>query len=87
MPRKGQPPPAVIGTGPATGNATPTGPVNLNGASAEQLERLPGVGPATAAAIITWRQQHGGFRSVQDLLQVRGIGPAKMEALREQVTV
>ena len=87
VPRKGQAPPPVLGPGPAGDGSTPSGPVNLNTATAEQLEALSGVGPATAHAIITWRQQHGRFRSVQDLLQVRGIGPAKLEALRDQVTV
>jgi competence protein ComEA len=87
VPRKGQAPPPVLGSGPTGDGSTPTGPVNLNTATAEQLEGLSGVGPATAHAIITWRQQHGRFRSVQDLLQVRGIGPAKLEALRDQVTV
>jgi competence protein ComEA len=87
VPRKGQAPPPVLGPGPTGDGSTPSGPVNLNTATAEQLEALSGVGPATAHAIITWRQQHGRFRSVQDLLQVRGIGPAKLEALRDQVTV
>lgn len=87
VPRRGQVPPAVVGPAPSGGGSTPSGPVNLNSATAEQLETLSGVGPATAQAIITWRQQHGRFRSVQDLLQVRGIGPAKLEALRAQVTV
>jgi competence protein ComEA len=87
VPRKGQAPPPVVGPGPTGGGSTPSGPVNLNTATAEQLEALSGVGPATAHAIVTWRQQHGRFRSVQDLLQVRGIGPAKLESLRDQVTV
>jgi competence protein ComEA len=87
VPRKGQTPPPVLGPGPAGDGSTSSGPVNLNTATAEQLDALSGVGPATAHAIITWRQQHGRFRSVQDLLQVRGIGPAKLEALRDQVTV
>ena len=87
VPRKGQTPPPVLGPGPAGDGSTSSGPVNLNTATPEQLEALSGVGPATAHAIITWRQQHGRFRSVQDLLQVRGIGPAKLEALHDQVTV
>ena len=87
VPRKGQAPPPVVGPGPTGGGSTPSGPVNLNTATAEQLEALSGVGPATAHAIVTWRQQHGRFRSVQDLLHVRGIGPAKLESLRDQVTV
>jgi competence protein ComEA len=62
-----------------------TGPVSLNSATAEQLDTLDGVGPATARKIIEWRTQHGGFRSVADLAQVPGIGPKKLAALREQV--
>jgi competence protein ComEA len=63
------------------------GPVPLNTADAALLETLPGVGPATAGAIITWRDAHGPFRTVEQLLEVRGIGPAKFEALRDLVVV
>jgi competence protein ComEA len=77
---------AAVGA-PATGAITPAGPVNLNNASPEELDQLPGVGPATAAAIIAHRDQHGPFGSVDDLADVRGIGPAKLEALRGLVTV
>jgi competence protein ComEA len=90
VPRKGQAPPAVIGTGSGSGDgsgAAAGAPVDLNTATEVELEALPGVGPATAQAIISWRQEHGGFRSVQDLLEVRGIGPAKLAALRDHVTV
>jgi competence protein ComEA len=65
----------------------PTGPVNLNSAGPDVLDQLPGVGPATAAAIVAHREQHGPFASVDDLADVRGIGPAKLEALRGLVTV
>lgn len=61
--------------------------VDLNTATPDQLEELPGVGPATAAAIVDHREQHGPFRSVEGLLDVRGIGDAKLEALRDLVTV
>lgn len=64
-----------------------TAPVNLNTASAEELQTLDGVGPATAADILGYRSQHGGFRSVEDLDQVPGIGPKTMEALRDKVVV
>lgn len=67
--------------------STPSGPVDLNTATAEQLDVLPGVGPATAAAIIAHREQVGPFQSVEDLLEVRGIGDAKLEQLRPLVTV
>ncbi len=63
------------------------GPVDLNTATAEQLDALPGVGPATAAAIVAHRDEHGPFASVDALLDVRGIGPAKLDALRSLVTV
>jgi competence protein ComEA len=68
----------------ATGTA-PAAPVNLNTATPEQLDTLEGVGPATAQKIIDWRTEHGGFRSVEDLAQVPGIGPKRMDALREKV--
>ena len=63
------------------------GPVDLNSATAEQLDTLPGVGPATAAAILTYRTRHGRFKTVTELLEVPGIGPSKLEALRPLVTV
>ncbi|MDX6715093.1 MAG: competence protein ComEA [Baekduia sp.] len=62
-------------------------PVNLNSATAEQLDTLDGVGPATAQKILEYRAQHGGFRSVDDLSQVSGIGPKRLEALRGRVVV
>jgi competence protein ComEA len=61
--------------------------VDINRASAAELEELPGVGPATAEAIIAHRDQNGPFASVDDLLDVRGIGEAKLEQLRDRATV
>ena len=63
------------------------GPVNINTATAEQLEELPGVGPAIAAAILDERERRGRFTTVDDLLDVRGIGDARLEQLRDLVTV
>ena len=77
---------AAVGTGGAAG-AAPSGPINLNSATAEQLDTLDGVGPATAQKILEYRTQHGGFSSVDDLAQIPGIGPKKLEALKTQVTV
>ncbi len=87
LPAVGEAVPSV--TGDATG-ASPTqdaGPLDLNTATLEQLDTLPGVGPATAAAIVEERDRRGGFRSVDDLLDVRGIGEAKMAQLRSRVRV
>lgn len=67
--------------------AVPAGPVPINAATAEQLDALPGVGPATAAAIVAHREQHGPFSSIDGLADVRGIGPAKLEAIRPMVTL
>ena len=54
-------------------------------ATAEQLDTLDGVGPATAAKILEWRRQHGGFRSIDDLGEIPGIGPKRLAALRAKV--
>jgi competence protein ComEA len=69
------------------GAAAPTGPLDLNTATAEQLDALPGVGPSTAEAILDYRKEHGRFRSVDELLEVRGIGEAKLAELRSKVRV
>jgi competence protein ComEA len=61
--------------------------INLNSATSDQLDTLPGVGPSTAKAIISYRTRKGPFGKVEDLLNVPGIGPAKVEAIRDQVTV
>lgn len=63
------------------------GMVNLNDADEIALETLPGVGPATAKAIIDYRTQHGKFRSVDDLLNVRGIGPSKLSQIKPHARV
>jgi competence protein ComEA len=79
-----------VAMAPAAGDGAggvPSAPVNLNTATAEQLDTLDGVGPATAAKILDYRKQHGGFRSVEDLGQVSGIGPKRLEALRGKVVV
>lgn len=65
----------------------PAGPIDLNTATEAELDTLPGVGPATATAIISHREDAGPFRTVDDLLDVRGIGEAKLEAMRDLVTV
>ena len=69
------------------GTAEALGPLDLNRATVDDLDALPGVGPATASAIVAHRAANGPFASVDDLEAVRGIGPAKLEAIRPLVTV
>jgi len=78
---------ATGGGADASAAGVPTAPINLNTATEPQLETLDGVGPATAAKILDYRRTHGGFRSVDDLDQVSGIGPKRLAALRDKVTV
>lgn len=81
-----QPQPARTLT--ASGNAQKgSAPVNINTATAEELQSLPRIGPAMAQRIIAWREAHGGFRSVDELDAVPGIGPSMLENLRPLVTV
>jgi competence protein ComEA len=92
VPRRGAAPVVAGASGGGAGGAgapgaAPAAPVNLNTATPEQLDQLDGVGPATARKIIAYRQQHGGFRSVGELDRVPGIGPARMAALKDRVTV
>lgn len=79
--------PAVTGPGGASvaTGAPAGGPVSLSSATLEQLDTLPGVGPATAQKILDHRDASGGFRSVDDLASVPGIGPKRLAALRDAV--
>ncbi|MDQ3631099.1 MAG: ComEA family DNA-binding protein [Actinomycetota bacterium] len=78
---------AAAGTGKAAaaGGSSTAATVNVNQADVTQLEVLNGVGPAIAAKIVEWRTQNGPFKTVEDLTQVSGIGPKKLEAMRAQV--
>jgi competence protein ComEA len=75
------------GGGGPPGSASPAQPVNLNTATLDQLESLPGIGPALGQRIIDYRMEHGPFASVDDLVDVSGIGEKRLEDLRPLVTV
>ena len=87
VPRRGAAVAAPAGAGVGTGEpgGPPQAPVSLNTATAEQLDTLDGVGPATASKILEYRRQHGGFRSIDDLGEIPGIGPKRLAALRGKV--
>jgi competence protein ComEA len=79
--------PAGAVAAPATAPGQPAAPVNLNTATLEQLDALSGVGPVTAQKIVDYREEHGGFGSVDELGEVPGIGDVRLASLREQVRV
>ena len=66
----------------AAAKPAPAGKVNLNTATAEQLTALPGVGPKLASRIVEYRQKSGGFKSVQELLNVQGIGEKNLQKIQ-----
>lgn len=87
VPRVGESVPLPAGRVSAEAVDSTPGPIDVNHATVEELDELPGIGPATAAAIVDHREQNGPFATVDDLEAVRGIGPAKLEAIRDLVAV
>jgi comEA protein len=65
----------------------PAQPVNINTANSEQLQTVPGIGPSTAEKILQMRKSYGAFKSVDDLLAIRGLGPKRLEKMRKYLTV
>jgi competence ComEA-like helix-hairpin-helix protein len=65
----------------------PERPVNLNTANSEQLQQVPGIGPATAGKILQMRKTYGPFKSVDDLLAIRGLGAKRLDKMRKYLTV
>ena len=65
----------------------PATPVNLNTATSEQLQQVPGIGPSTADKILQFRKSYGAFKSVDDLRAIRGIGPKRLEKMRKYLVV
>ena len=75
----------------ATNNANkkklPVKPVNINTATSEELQQVPGIGPATAQKILQMRKSYGPFKSVDDLLAIRGLGQKRLDKMRKYLTV
>jgi len=76
-----------LGVARAENKTVPAAKVNVNTATVQQLEELPGVGPALAARIVEYRQKSGGFKSTQELLNVKGIGEKSLQKPQPHVTV
>jgi competence protein ComEA len=83
VPRQGEDDPPVE---PPSGQPMSGGKVNLNTADSAALESLPGIGPALAQRIVDYRQTHGPFERIEDLMQVSGIGEATFEEVKELIT-
>lgn len=73
------------GAGAAAGAIS--GPVNINTASAEELAKLPGIGPKIAEEIVSYRKNHGPFKTTRDITNVKGVGDKKYEAIKDKITV
>ena len=67
--------------------SAPSAPLNLNTATAAQLESLPGIGARTAALIVEYRQKNGGFKKIEDLMNVRGVGEKSFLKIKPLITV
>ena len=84
VPRQGEAAPMAPAVG---GGGAPAGPVNINTATAAELETLSGVGPKTAEAIVEYREANGPFESIEGIMNVPGIGEGTFEKIRDEITV
>lgn len=90
VPRQGEVVAGQASSGAASGSdvgASSSGVININTATAEELDSLPGIGPSTAAAIVEDRERNGPFASPEDLMRVSGIGEGKFSKLKDQIRV
>jgi competence ComEA-like helix-hairpin-helix protein len=71
----------------ATAKKPPLKPININVATSEELQQVPGIGPVTADKILQMRKSYGAFKSVDDLLAVKGLGKKRLEKMRKYLTV
>ncbi len=84
VPRKGE---AVATPNSRSGSAAITAPININTATLEELDRLPGIGPSIAQAIIDYRTANGPFKTIEDINNVKGIGDALFAKIKDSITV
>lgn len=77
----------IASPGESAANPTPSGPINLNTATLEDLEWLPGIGPSLAQRIIDYRDAHGAFTSIEQVMNVSGIGSGKFDGIRDLIVV
>lgn len=75
--------PAIVGAK----KKPPARPVNINTATSEESQQVPGIGPATAEKILQMRKSYGAFKSVDALLAIRGLGPKRLEKMRKYLTI
>ena len=78
---------APVETSPSDTSAAPAALININTASAEELKSLPNIGDAIAEQIIVYREENGGFDTVEEIMKVSGIGEKRFEAIKDRITV
>ncbi|MFN2154767.1 MAG: helix-hairpin-helix domain-containing protein [Anaerolineae bacterium] len=88
VPRRGEAAPAATSPGGAAPSSPfAAGPININRATIEELDALPGVGPAIAGRIVSYREAYGAFATIEEIMNVQGIGPATFEEIKGMIAV